>query len=333
MKYDGMLRISESWFRLLLRLYPRDFRDEMGEGFLQTYRDRCRMAVKPETRFPLLSLGRVWFTAIRESLRNGPAERLRPAASWRRPGNWAADTERVMRRLGRAPVFVAAVVATLAIGLGGFALVYTAVDKILLEPMPYRNPGDLYFVWRDYRAYTDLSRGWLAGPDIAELQKAGGAIEEAVGMQQTGPTLSLTRDGEPQQIRLMLISPNLFDLLGVAPALGRNFERQEVGPQRPSIVILTNKLWKRLGSNPGIVGSEVWLSGSPYKVIGVMPESFRFAMHSSLGAPQEPDLYTTFRWDLSTRSPNDGAYAALIRARHVTGAAGRSSIGRRQVYR
>jgi putative ABC transport system permease protein len=325
MNYDRLLHQSERWFR-------QDFRDEMGEGLVQTYRDRCRLAMKQGKRFRLMSLGLVWCSALRESLQNGPAERLRPAASWRSSGNWAGDTERVMRRLARSPLFVFGVVTTLTIGLGGFAVVYTAVHKILLEPMPYRNPGDLSFVWRDYRPSSDLGRGWLSGPDIAELQNAGGVIEDVAGMQQASPTLSLSRDGEPQQIRLMLISPNLFDMLGVAPAMGRNFERQETGPKRPSIVILTNKLWRRLGSNPAIVGSEVWLSGTSYTVIGVMPESFRFAMHSSLGAPQEPDLYTTFRFDLSTQSPGNGSFAGLVRARHGTSleklAAAVSAVGR-----
>ncbi len=310
--------LSEGWFRLLLRLYPRDFREEMGDAMLETYRDRLREAVNPATRGPgsrCLSVARLWCAALRDSLRNGPAERLRPAASWRRSGNWGGDAERVLRRLARAPLFVAAVVATLTIGLGGFAVVYTAVEKVLLEPMPYRNPADLYFVWRDYRAYSDLARGWLGGPDIAELQKAGGVIAEVAGMQLAGPTLSLRRDSEPSQVKMMLISPNLFDLLGVAPALGRGFQPNETGPNRPSVVVLTDTLWKRLGGSPSVLGSEVWLSGTPYTVIGVMPAGFKFVMHSSLGPPQEADLYLPFRFNLADQPQGNGSFAGLIRAR------------------
>ena len=78
MRRDRVLHVSEGWFRLLLWLYPPDFRDEMGDSLVQTYLDRCRSG----------SIARVWFAALRESLRHGPAERLRPAASWRRSGNW-----------------------------------------------------------------------------------------------------------------------------------------------------------------------------------------------------------------------------------------------------
>jgi putative ABC transport system permease protein len=333
MNWASLINVSEHWFRLLLHLYPADFRSEMGDALVQTYRDRSRNAMKSAAWVvPLFSLFAVCFAALHESLRNGPAERLRPAAGWRRSGNWGRDTERVLRRLVRAPLFVVAVVATLTIGFGGVAVVYTAVDKILLEPMPYRNPGDLYFVWRDYRPSGDLARGWVAGPDISELQNAGGPIEDVAGMQLASPTLSSTRDGEPSQIRMMLISPNLFELLGIGPAQGRAFQRQEVGPKRPSIVVLSDGLWKRLGSNPSIIGSEVWLSGTPYTVIGVMPSGFRFLMHSSLGPPQEADLYIPFRFDLASQPPNNGSYAAIIRARRGTRAervaAAVSAVGR-----
>jgi putative ABC transport system permease protein len=78
---------------------------------------------------------------------------VHPAVSWRRTGNGGRDAELAFRRLVRAPAMAAAVVATLTIGLGMFAVVYTVVQKILIEPMPYKDPDDLYFVWRDYRAY------------------------------------------------------------------------------------------------------------------------------------------------------------------------------------
>jgi putative ABC transport system permease protein len=329
MKCNRLLRVSEQWFRLLLGLYPPDFREEMGHALLEAYRDRAREALK---RGGITPLARLWLAALADSLRNGPGERLRPAASWRRSGNWGGDAERVLRRFVRAPVFVIAIVATLAVGLGAFAVVYTAVDKILIEPMPYSDPEDLYFVWRDYTAYSDLNRGWLGGPDIAELEKAGGVIEAAAGMQLASPTLAVRPDGEPSQVTMMLISPNLFDMLGVVPALGRGFEPNEVGPKRPAVIVLANTLWKRLGADPSIIGSTVWLSGTPYTVIGVMPPEFRFVRHSSLGPPQAADLYIPFAFNLAEQNPGNGSFAGLIRARRGTSpeavAAAVSSVGR-----
>jgi putative ABC transport system permease protein len=197
MKSERLIDVSERWFRLLLRLYPPDFRDDMGEGLVEAYRDRARDTLERRGRFALALL---WLPAFVDSLRNGPGERTRPAVSWRRSGNWGRDAELATRRLLRAPAFAVAMVGTLTVGLGTFAVVYTVVHKILIEPMPYKDPDDLYYVWRDYRAFFDLDRGWLGGTDVAELQKTGGAIEAAVGLRRQSATFSPRDGADPMEI-------------------------------------------------------------------------------------------------------------------------------------
>jgi putative ABC transport system permease protein len=301
---------------MLLRLYPADFRDEMGDAMVATYRERCRIAL--ETRGRLAIMG-VWLRALRDSLINGIGERLRPAAAWRRSGNWGHDMEIAMRRLVRAPMFMAAMVATLTVGLGAFALVYTVVQKVLIAPMAYERPDDLYFVWRDYGKIFDLKRGWLAGTDIAELQKSGGVIEQAAGLIGQQPLLSTREGADPIEVAITVTSPNLFDLLGVRPALGRGFTRDEVGPTRAPVIVLTHGLWNRLGADRSILGKTVWITGEPFTVIGVMPREFQFVRHASLGPPSRPaDAYTTFAVNLAETNPNAGSYSALIRARRGT---------------
>jgi len=135
MTRNRILHLSERWFRLLMRLYPPDFRDEMGNAMVEAYLDRARDALKDGGTMPLIAL---WFRALIDSLRNGAAERVRPAALWRRAGNWGRDVELVRRRLVRSPIFAATTIGTLTIGLGMFAVVYTAVQKILIDPMPYK---------------------------------------------------------------------------------------------------------------------------------------------------------------------------------------------------
>ena len=242
----------------------------------------------------------------------------RPAASWRRSGNWGRDAELATRRLVRAPALVAAVAGTLTVGLGMFAIVYTVVDKILIEPMPYRDPDDLYFVWRDYRTIFDLNRGWLGGTDVAELKKAGGVIEDAVGLGRGLMTFSPREGADPTEIAVMVASPNLFEVLGVPPALGRGFAPNEVGPNRPPVVVLTHALWNRLGANPSIVGTEVRLNGQSHTVIGVMPPRFAFVRNASLGVPQRADAFVTFSIHLAETNPDAGAYAGLVRVRRGT---------------
>ncbi|MPZ19147.1 MAG: FtsX-like permease family protein [Luteitalea sp.] len=315
MSGDRLMHASTRWFRALLRLYPVDFRDEMGDAVVEAYRDRARQAL---SRGGIIRLAAVWMAALAESLRSGLGERARPAASWRRSGNWGRDLELATRRLIRAPLFVAAMVGTLTVGLGAFAVVYTVVQKILIEPMPYSDPDDLYFVWRDYGPIFDLKRGWLGGTDVAELQKAGGVIEDAAGLGRGLRTFSMREGTDPTEIAVMVTSPNLFELLGVRPALGRGFARSEVGPGRPPLIVLTDELWHRVGADPAIVGTDVRLNGEPYTVIGVMPPRFAFARNESLGPPQSADAYITFDMNLAETNPGNGSYAGLIRARRGT---------------
>jgi putative ABC transport system permease protein len=322
MTRNRMLNLSERWFRLLQRLYPPDFRDEMGAAVVEAYMDRARDALKNGGSIPLVAL---WFRALIDSLRNGAAERARPAAAWRRAGDWGRDVELVRRRLARSPIFAATTIGTLTIGLGMFAVVYTAVQKILIDPMPYKDPGDLYYVWRDYGPITDVKRGSLAGTDIVELQKTDGIIEAAAGLQPfLGGVFSLREGAEPMEIAVMWTSPNLFDLLGVTPALGRGFAPDEIaprfvpgeiGPAPGQVIILTHQLWKRLGADPGIVGADVRLQGRPFTVIGVAPPDFTFVRNDASAPPQRVDAYIPIG-DLARTNPQNGGYAGLIRARH-----------------
>jgi hypothetical protein len=314
MKRHHMLQASERWFRFLQHLYPPDFRDEMSDALVEAYMDRAHDDLRSGGRIRLVAL---WIRALLDSLGNGLAEWLRPAASWRRAGNWGRDIELVRRRIVRSPIFAATTIGTLALGLGMFAVVYTAVQKVLFDPMPYKDAGDLYYVWRDYRPIADLRRGALAGTDIVELQKTNTVIEDAAGLQPfLGGVFSLREGLEAVEIAVTWTSPNLFDLLGVAPALGRSFSPDEVGPGRGQVMVMTHHLWNRLGADPAIIGTDVRLQGRAFTVIGVLPSHFTFVRNEAAAAPQQVDAYIPFEVRLAETDPYDGRYAGLIRARH-----------------
>ena len=142
----------------------------MGTSVVETYRDRAREALNRGGVFRLAAL---WVRALVDSVRNGAGERARPAVRWRRSGNWGRDAELATRRLLRAPALVLAVVGTLGVGLGFFAVVYTVVEKVLIEPMPSRIPTTCISCGATIAPYLRSGRGWLGGTDVAELQKAG----------------------------------------------------------------------------------------------------------------------------------------------------------------
>jgi len=221
------------------------------------------------------------------------------------------------RRLFRSPAFVTTTVGTLTLGLGLFAVVYTMFDKVLVEPMPYKDPDDLYFVWRDFG--PTRNHGSLPGADIVELQKAGGVIESAVALQPfLGGVFSLREGIDPIEISVTVTSPGLFEMLGVTPMLGRSFLSDDAGPGRPFTIVLTHGLWSRLGADPQILGRVVSFNGRPHTVIGVLPPDFRFVRNAAEGPAQRPDAYTNLRVNLTDPSPNQTDYSALIRAQRGT---------------
>jgi putative ABC transport system permease protein len=316
MSTERLVDLSERWFRLLHRLYPADFRDDMGTALVEAYRDRAREAL---ARGGIVKLAALWIRALVDSVRNGPGERTRPAVAWRRAGNWGRDAELATRRLVRAPALTLAMVGTLTVGLGLFAVVYAVVHKILIAPMPYKDAGGLYFAWRDYGRIFDLNRGWLSGPDIAELQKAGGVIEAVAGLGRQLATFSPREGSDPTEISIIIATPNLFDVLGVQPTLGRGFAASEGGPKRPPVIVLTHDLWNRLGADPAILGTDVRVNGQSFTVIGVTAPGFTFARNASLGPPQRAEAFITFENNLAELNPKGGSFAGLLRARQGAG--------------
>ena len=320
---------SERWFRILLRLYPADFRDEMGEDLIATYRDRADEALK---RVGVLALAVVWGAALRDSLRSGLAERLRPAVAWRRGGDWGRDMELVSRRLRQRPLFLIAVLGTLTVGLGAFGVVYTAVDKILIEPLPYREPNNLYTVWAEVE-HLKVDRAPLSGPQVAELQKTGGVIEDAAGVVCGNGAIPATDNRDAFHINSMGSSTNLFDLLGVRPALGRGFRPGEGDLGNVGPIVLSDGMWRRLGSNPDIIGSKLRIGPDTHTVIGVMPPNFAFGCLPA----EPPDVYYALIDDFRKLPPDGSFLLTVARARRGTSpevleqavaAAGRSIVER-----
>jgi putative ABC transport system permease protein len=317
MSNERLVDLSERWFRLLQRLYPPDFRDDMGQAVVETYRDRARDALR---RGGIMQLSVLWIRALVDSLRNGPGERVRPAVTWRRRGNWGRDAEFALRRLLRARTFAVLTVATLTIGLGMVAVVSTIVHKILIEPLPYPNPGDLYYVWRDYGPIVNVKRGGVSGSDIGFLRESRAVIEDVALLQpMLGGIFAPREGGDPTEIAVTVVTPNVFEILGVTPMLGRGFAANEAGPGRPNLIVLTHDLWNRIGADPGIVGRQVRLQGNAYTVIGVLPPTFSFQRQEA-SAPQRIDAFVAVHFNLDTPTPGGGNASALVRARHGTSA-------------
>ncbi|MFL5578190.1 MAG: ABC transporter permease [Gemmatimonadaceae bacterium] len=200
------------------------------------------------------------------------------------------DLRFAARGLLRRPGFTAAVVATLALGIGANAAIFSVVNAVLLRPLPYGDPDRLVMVWG---RYPDFGRTGTSLPDFTDW-RAGTTGSFAEMAAWHGTLFNLTGQGEPEQLRADRVSANFFPALGVRPALGRGFlpEEEKVGGD-DDVVVLSHALWqRRFAGDPRVVGQSIDLSGRKYTVVGVAPRGFRFFQDVDLWAPLRADTAT-----------------------------------------
>jgi putative ABC transport system permease protein len=176
--------------------------------------------------------------------------------------------------LGKDPSFTVVAVLTLALGIGANAAIFSVVNAVILRPLPYPQSDRLVTIWE-----TEPSGpGGLfpnTGPDYVDW-KAQNQVFDTMGAVFVA-SATLTGTSEPLQIQGFEVTPEILDLLGAGPALGRNFTADETQSGHDSEVILSYSLWKRsFGGEAGVLGSKITLDGRPYSLTGVMPRDFQF---------------------------------------------------------
>jgi putative ABC transport system permease protein len=177
------------------------------------------------------------------------------------------------RQLRRTPLFTAAAVVTLALTIGSTAALFAIVNAVILRPLPYRNSDRLMAVTIES---DGRSIGRFDVPTAAIAVRVGTrGFESVAAYDSTGG--NLTGGVQPERVFGALVSPAFFDVMGVAPLIGRSFAADEVGPGSPAVVVLSYALWQRtFGAPPDLGDRVVRLDDVAYRVIGVMPAGFRF---------------------------------------------------------
>jgi putative ABC transport system permease protein len=178
------------------------------------------------------------------------------------------------RMLARNPGFTAVAVLTLALGIGANTAIFSLVNGVFLRPLAYKDPGQLVFV-----AATNRARGIKATvtsyPDFADW-RAQNHVFSALAAYRA-QYYDLSGVGQPERIRGVRVSEDLFPLLEAKPVLGRAFLPEEYQPGKNRVVLLSDGLWRRLfGSDPGLVGRTLKLNDEICTVIEVMPPRFGF---------------------------------------------------------
>jgi predicted permease len=183
------------------------------------------------------------------------------------------DIRYALRTLRKQPVFTLIAVLTLTLGIGGNTAIFSLIYQILLRPLPYPDAGRLVFVWNTY-PLMGLPKASVSIPDYLDRKTQAPAIEDATLF--TGRSVSLAEDGQPEQLRALLVTPSFFSTLQRQPFLGRGFTEDEAKPEADKYVILTYTLWaSRFGGDRSIVGRDIRLSGTAHRVVGVLPADFQ----------------------------------------------------------
>ena len=230
-----------------------------------------------------------------------------------RPGRLAVladlrrDTRYALRSLLHAPGFTTVVVVTLAFGIGATAVIFSAIDAVLLREAPVARPDRIVSVYTQWAASatTNPSGGSQVGGssylDFADL-RASGALADIAALGDV--LVSLDAESGAERIEGRIVSGNYFDVLGVEPILGRRFApSDDVRGSPVRVVVLSHRLWQqRFAADPGIVGRAITLNDSSYDVIGVAPRGF---LGHQLG--DVSDVWVPMALQEEVRPPSAGA--------------------------
>jgi predicted permease len=209
-------------------------------------------------------------------------QRLRLRAQW-----WndvRQDVAYALRMLGRTRGFTAGAALTLALSIGAATAIFTVVDGVLLRPLPYPNADRTLLLWTTGKSGTQAEGEDypFSVANFVDLREETRTLQVVAAFRAWRYAL-LDENGEAEQLAGSRVSPGLFAALGVEPALGRAFVREDETAGAEAVVILSDALWRRrFGADPGVLGTRLSLNGAGHVVVGVMPASFTFPRGAEL---------------------------------------------------
>jgi len=195
-------------------------------------------------------------------------------------GTLAQDIRYAVRVLRNSPGFTAIAILTLALGIGANTAIFSVVNGVLLNPLPYPNADRLVAIVEKFPPFPEAS---IAYPNFLDWVRMNHTFEALAAYRHTD--FNLTGMGEAQRLNAMQVSASFFSILGVRPVIGRSFSPQDNKRGAPAVAMLSGSFWKaKLGASPEVLGKALELDGTPYTVIGVVPENFYFyAVNFHLG--------------------------------------------------
>ncbi len=211
-----------------------------------------------------------------------------------------------VRKLLRAPLFTGVAVVTLAVGIGSNTAIFSVVNAVLLEPLPFHDPDRLIGVWHQAPGlgFDQVNQSPALHFTYADENRT----FESVGMWDNSH-VSITGLERPEQVGAMRVTHQVMPMLGVTPFMGRRFSPEDDAPETPRTVILGHGYWQRVfGGDPGVLGRTLQVNSLPHEIIGVMPEGSEFLRW-------DPDVYLPFQFDPAQVGVGNFSYQAIARLR------------------
>ncbi len=184
------------------------------------------------------------------------------------------DVRHGVRMFAQKPGFALTAVISLALGTGANVAMFSVADALLLRPLPVPRPGDVVTVGTEYQA-ADFTFVQTSYANYVDIRDQSHSFENLAAFSGIPVGFATRTDAQPQVKPCMAVSGNFFDVMGVAPALGRAFRPEEDQVRgRDAVTVLSYKLWQEMGADPNVLGRTVQIARTGFTVIGVMPESF-----------------------------------------------------------
>ena len=202
-------------------------------------------------------------------------ERVRDTRGFPSAEGFLKDVRHAVRLLLHAPGFSIVTILTLALGIGVNVAIFSLVDAVVLRPLPYPEPGRLISIWETSASARGgpAARGSVSPGNLGDYRRAAG-FSGIAGL--AARVRNLTGSTEPEALMSEEVTDNYFQVLGVAPALGRTFTADETLPNGRRAVVLSDAVWRRrYGADAAILGRPIPIDGRLHDVVGVMPASFR----------------------------------------------------------
>lgn len=210
------------------------------------------------------------------------------------------DIRFAVRMLRKSPGFTLMAVVALALGIGANTAIFSVVNAVMLSRLPFQNPDRLAMIWERHTGKTNV----VNPLNFIEWKDRNRSFERIVAF--IAFPLSLTGDGEPEQVDAMEVSSGFFEILGIRPIAGRWFTPQEDTPGHDNVAILSEGLWRRrYGADANIVGRQIHVNNHAFSVVGVMPVSFRFPMTKA-------EFWTPLGIDRKLATGSEGRYLSTL---------------------